>query len=235
MTKHLLVDFGEVISAAQPETTVREMAALAKLSTEEFRARYWASRPPYDLGQPAHEYWEHVFGRPVHGAELAEIRRLDLGSWTHLDFATIDALRSARQNGARLTLLSNAPHDLADAVGQSAVLKGVFDLMLFSAELRLAKPSREIFDLALALTEWTAEDTLFIDDRLENLGAAEALGIRTHRFTTAATLADELRGLSLGAPADERSSRRRRTWRQRMRDRQNARIVRSSTPRSLRS
>lgn len=203
MVKHLLVDYGEVISEAQPALAVEGMAALVGMPAESFLERYWALRAPYDRGLAAHEYWDEVVGRPVRGTELAELRRRDIESWTHPNFATITALRHARRRGAHLTLLSNAPSDLAKEVGGSPTLRDIFSLLLFSAELRLAKPSSEIFDLALSLAEQTAADTLFIDDRPENLRAAEARGIRTHHFTTAEGLDALLRGIDFAAPRDK--------------------------------
>ncbi|MFJ6533952.1 HAD family hydrolase [Microbacterium sp. NPDC091662] len=200
MTTHLLVDFGEVISEPQPVAAVRGMAAVVGMPTATFRERYWASRERYDRGLPAQEYWEDVAGRGVRGGELLTLRRLDIESWTHLNFATITALRIAHRRGAQLTLLSNAPSDLADEVRGSAVLGELFSLMVFSAELRLAKPDGEIFDTALALAEVEPGATLFIDDRAENLESARGRGIRTHEFRTATALHDELTAIDLGTP-----------------------------------
>lgn len=198
MTTHLLVDYGEVIAQAQPEVAVRGMAALVGLPLNEFRSRYWAARAPYDAGQAAPDYWEQVIGRPTNGSELQTLRRLDLESWTHLNFATITALRHAHRRGARLTLLSNAPHDLANDVRQFPALTDMFSLLLFSAELGINKPAAEIYTTALALTETSPQETLFIDDRTENLAAAAALGIRTHLFTSADGLCSALRGIGFG-------------------------------------
>jgi putative hydrolase of the HAD superfamily len=200
MTKHLLVDFGEVISEPQSTAAIQGMAAVVGIPTTTFRARYWASREPYDRGLPAADYWEDVVGRRIRGEELLTLRRLDIESWTHLNFATIAALRSAHRRGAQLTLLSNAPSDLAAEIRCSAVLQAIFALMVFSAELRLAKPDAEIFDTALALAEAAPEGTLFIDDRIENLEAARERGIRTHRFRTAADLDAELTGIDFDIP-----------------------------------
>lgn len=206
MTKHLLVDFGEVISHPQPPTAMRTMAAVLGVPERAFSHRYWGSREVYDRGLPAHDYWRLVAGRAVRGEELLMLRRLDSESWTHLNFATITALRSARRRGAQLTLLSNAPGDLAAEVRSSAVLRELFSLMVFSAELRLAKPDAVIFDTALALAEAAPEDTLFVDDREENLAAANERGIRTHRFRTAADLHTELASIDFVPP------RRRMRW-----------------------
>ncbi|WAA66826.1 HAD-IA family hydrolase [Microbacterium oxydans] len=204
MTTHLLVDFGEVISEPQSAAAVQGMAAVLGMPTTTFRDRYWAHRAPYDRGVPAAEYWEDVAGRRVRGEDLRTLRSLDIESWTHLNFGTITALRDARRRGAQLTLLSNAPCDLAAEIRGSAVLQGLFPLMVFSAELRLAKPDAEIFDTALALAEVAPEDTLFIDDRVENLEAACGRRIRTHRFRTAAELGAELDGLAFGAVPQRR-------------------------------
>jgi len=199
MITHLLVDFGEVISHPQPPAAMRAMAELLDVPAKAFAHRYWGSRESYDRGLPAHDYWQLVAGRPVRGEELQLLRRLDIESWTHLNFATVTALRDARRRGAQLTLLSNAPNDLAAEIRGSAVLRDLFPLMVFSAELRLAKPDAEIFDAALALAEAEPEGTLFIDDRAENLEAARRGRIRTHRFCGSAALRDELAVLDFGA------------------------------------
>jgi len=212
MTTHLLVDFGEVISEPQSAAAVQGMAALLGMPTTTFRDRYWAHRAPYDLGLPAADYWEDVAGRRVRGEELLTLRRLDIESWTRLNFTTITALRDAHRRGAQLTLLSNAPSDLAAEIRGTAVLRGLFSLMVFSAELRLAKPDAEIFDTALALAEVAPEDTLFIDDRPENLRAAGVCGIGTHLFATAGDLRSTLDGIGLGAVPP---SRPRWGWRRR--------------------
>ena len=202
MPTHLLVDYGEVISKAQPEAATAGMAALVGMPTESFRERYWGSREEYDRGLPATEYWDSVVGHPVHEAERAELRRLDLESWTQVNSATVTALQHAHRRGARLTLLSNAPHDLAAEVGRLPAVTDIFSLLLFSADLRLVKPSAEIFEVALSLTASAPEDTLFIDDRVQNIRAADALGMRTHHFTAAEKLDATLRGIDFAPTRD---------------------------------
>ncbi|GGM33843.1 HAD-IA family hydrolase [Microbacterium saperdae] len=198
MTNHVLVDFGEVISHVQSPAAMRTMAELLGVPARAFTERYWGSRASYDRGLAAYDYWQLVAGRPVRGEELLLLRRLDVEGWTRLNFETIAVLREARRRGAQLTLLSNAPSDLAVEVRASSVLAEIFTLMVFSAELRLAKPDGEIFDTALALAESTPQDTLFVDDRWENIRAAGARGIRTHRFTTAQELQAVLAGIHFG-------------------------------------
>lgn len=52
-----------------------------------------------------------------------------------------------------------------------------FDLVVMSNEVSLAKPAAEIYALALELLEVAPAATIFVDDRQENVAAAQALGI----------------------------------------------------------
>ncbi|MCS4274962.1 putative hydrolase of the HAD superfamily [Mycetocola sp. BIGb0189] len=204
MTTHLLVDYGEVICVAQPALAAAGMAALVGMAPGDFHERYWRFREEYDRGQHAHEYWAEVLGRPASAEELAELRRLDLAGNIHLNFDTLEALRDAHRRGARLTLLSNAPQDLADAVSRFAAMREIFSLMLFSCELRMVKPGTQIFETALAVTETTPRETLFIDDRHDNIETANTLGLQTHHFTGADRLDADLAGIDFGQVRGER-------------------------------
>lgn len=54
-----------------------------------------------------------------------------------------------------------------------------FDKVYFSHELQLRKPDPAIYAHVLKDNNLKPEETLFIDDRYENIKAAEALGIKT--------------------------------------------------------
>jgi 2-haloacid dehalogenase len=60
--------------------------------------------------------------------------------------------------------------------------------IVVSGEVKLLKPDPSIYYLALDRFRLRPQDVLFIDDRLINLEAAEAVGMRTHLFTTAEDL-----------------------------------------------
>ncbi len=63
-----------------------------------------------------------------------------------------------------------------------------FKGIVVSGEERLIKPDPKIFDVTLSRFNLTPEETLFIDDRLENVQAAEAKGLIGHQFTDAQSL-----------------------------------------------
>ena len=69
--------------------------------------------------------------------------------------------------------------------------------MVVSGEERVKKPDRRIFEILLERYELDPGETLFIDDREDNLRAAAALGIDGIHFTGSDALRDALvsRGL----------------------------------------
>ena len=76
-----------------------------------------------------------------------------------------------------------------------------FRTIFVSGELRLIKPDPAIYRHVLGAIDAPAGSCLFIDDAPKNVAGAAALGIRTHRFTDAASLRAELAGLGLLARA----------------------------------
>ena len=76
-------------------------------------------------------------------------------------------------------------------------LRNYLDVALSSCYLGLRKPHREIYDRAVDILGRPAERILFIDDRLENVAAAQAVGIRTIQFGGADSLRRELETLGV--------------------------------------
>ena len=59
-----------------------------------------------------------------------------------------------------------------------------FHDIVVSGEVKLLKPDPAIYFLALDRFRLRPQDGLFVDDRLINVEGAEAVGMRTHLFTT---------------------------------------------------
>jgi putative hydrolase of the HAD superfamily len=188
----LLVDYGEVISEPQPAETIATLAALAHLEVDEFVRRYWKYRPMYDAGAEARAYWSQVVAPEPLGEELLErLIRLDMASWSHLNGETLELLADAHRRGHSLSLLSNAPHELAVALTGHPALAG-FDHLIFSARIGAVKPEPAAFEAAVRQLSRRPQEILFIDDRPANVQGAIAAGLRAVRFTSAADLRAEL-------------------------------------------
>ncbi len=68
---------------------------------------------------------------------------------------------------------------------------------MVSGEVGLLKPDPGIYELLLAANGLTAAETVFIDDKAENVDAARTLGFYAIRFTDAPRLRAALGALGL--------------------------------------
>jgi putative hydrolase of the HAD superfamily len=73
----------------------------------------------------------------------------------------------------------------------------LFDVRVWSYQHLMAKPEPAIYRLTLEQLGTRAEETLFLDDRLVNIEAALALGIRSIQFSTVENLRAQLIDLGL--------------------------------------
>ena len=93
------------------------------------------------------------------------------------------------RSGYKLIVLSNTNgihvkkfnHKLQQSTGKGN-LHHFFDVVYFSHEIKMRKPDKEIYQFVLDQNQLNAEETLFLDDNLNNLEAAAALGIKTHHI-----------------------------------------------------
>ncbi len=86
-----------------------------------------------------------------------------------------------KNKGVNICLLSNISWLFIKQYKECPILRH-FDRLVFSAEVGLVKPNIEIFEYALDKNGFKAEETLFIDDREDNILAAENVGINGYVF-----------------------------------------------------
>jgi len=109
---------------------------------------------------------------------------------------SIAVVRALAQSGrVRLATLNNESEELNRHRIELFGLRDVFPTFFTSCWLGTRKPSREIYRRVLGMTQTEPARTLFVDDRIQNLAPAAALGIRTLHFTAANRLRDDLSGL----------------------------------------
>lgn len=196
---HWLVDFGEVISTPQPDHHVDGLVELSGLHAPVFVERYWQHRPAYDGGMSTRDYWSAVLGRLPDDVLIDDLHALDVESWTRIDPDMLALLDEARAAGVQLTLLSNAAVDFGEAFRRLPALTERFDRLVISGDLGVIKPDPEIYHAALGISGFGAAETLFIDDRPENVAAAEALGITGLVFRGVDDLRERLVELGMGS------------------------------------
>ena len=86
-----------------------------------------------------------------------------------------ELVRRLKSHGYCVYYLSNIPQDVLDLLRDRGVLDG-FDGGVASCEVHINKPDPKIYKALLDKYSLKAEECVFIDDRLENVQAAFALG-----------------------------------------------------------
>ena len=186
----VMFDYGGVVSHPPAEQDLALLAGAAGAAVADLLDAYWHWRRAYDLAElDAAGYWRQVgatLGRGYSGAEIAELIRLDRAAWLRLQTGTVALIEDLAAAGRPLAMLSNAPDELAEAIS-GLPLASHFGHLIFSCELKAAKPDPECYGRALARMGARAGEVIFVDDRSENVAAAAAMGLQSVQFTSASS------------------------------------------------
>ena len=98
----------------------------------------------------------------------------------------------ARSGRVRLATLNNESEELNNHRIRAFGLHAIFPTFFTSCWLGARKPTREIYERVLGMTQADPRTTLFVDDRSQNLAPAAALGMQTIHFRSAAQLRAEV-------------------------------------------
>jgi epoxide hydrolase-like predicted phosphatase len=125
-----------------------------------------------------------------------ERRMLEQDFWAsdRVDETLISITRNLRPT-IKTGLLSNAWPDLRHALEDLWDIADVFDEIVISAEIGLAKPDPRIYHLILNRLDVKPQQAVFIDDFITNIEAAKALGLETIHFTSSAEVQSQLLSL----------------------------------------
>lgn len=111
---------------------------------------------------------------------------------------TIELARTLARTGRyRLMTINNESAELNQHRLEQFGLRDMFTTFFSSCWVGVLKPARRIYEVALAMSQAIPEDSVFIDDREQNLAPARELGMKTIRFTDAPRLRHELAGLGV--------------------------------------
>lgn len=196
----VLFDVGGVLINARPDA--REVAATLGLNPDSAECvelvdkAMWFHRDAYDAGITDREFWDAVAGDCGLGElsddMIAALVRADVARMEHADPGALELVRDLRHAGREIGILSNAPAAISAGVRATAWARELFDHTVFSSDSGICKPHRGIYREALAVANVEPKHMVFIDDRAENLRAAELLGIRGILWTEPALVREDL-------------------------------------------
>lgn len=184
----VLFDYGMVLSGPPLPTAWERMKAAAGLDETGLYAGYWAYRHGYDRGTHSGvEYWRLVAehsGVLLDDVQVAALIKADNDLWTQPNPPMIAWAHRLQEAGIRTGILSN----LGDAMHAGVINRfdwfDRFHHCTFSHTLKIAKPEVEIFQHAVKGLETAPEAILFIDDREDNVLAAQEVGLQTIQYSS---------------------------------------------------
>ncbi|MEP2101091.1 MAG: HAD family phosphatase [Parasphingorhabdus sp.] len=110
---------------------------------------------------------------------------------------SLSLVEKLADKGVPIFGITNFGSELWQDFRPTAAIFDQFIDIVVSGDEKLLKPDAAIYQLALDRFDVTPQQCLFIDDRLENIEGAEALGIRGHHFKSAPMLERALKALEL--------------------------------------
>ena len=94
---------------------------------------------------------------------------------------TIALIKELKARGYKLYVLSNMSKEYIEFLRKLSVFE-LFDGQIVSCEVGCGKPHREIYEILLSRYELNPAETIFIDDRIDNVQVAAEMGITPFHF-----------------------------------------------------
>ena len=180
--KAVVFDFGQVISMPPDQKVLVELAHREGVEREKFEPLLWSLRGGYDRGDiTGKAYFNTIFSRlgaAVPDDEtLEELIELDFSAWKNINPGTTALMEDVKNAGYVLGILSNMPHEFLAWARKNVPVFSLSDVSLFSCEVGLIKPAREIYEKLLSMLGLEGRELVFFDDIAENVRSARALGM----------------------------------------------------------
>lgn len=177
--KNIVFDLGRVVFAHNPAHSNAERKRFFSFVAESPMPQFWVD---YDRG---------VSSLDKVAEDLAAYRSVEVDyarsmieqsiSWQEPIAPTETLIHDLKQAGYKLYVLSNMSKEYIAYLRQYDVYS-YFDGDVISSEERVVKPMPKIYDILVERFSLDVTETMFIDDRLENVQAAERRGITPFHF-----------------------------------------------------
>ena len=177
--KNVVFDLGRVVFAQDPNKSSDEFKQFFSYVQQTPMPQFWVD---YDLGVSSLDDVVRELSA-YRGVEEDYARELILLAISRQETIapTAALIADLKRAGYRLFVLSNMSREFIDYLHKQEVYAN-FEGDVVSCEVGVVKPMPQIYDMLLEKFSLNAAETIFIDDRRENVEAAEAKGIMAFHF-----------------------------------------------------
>ncbi len=197
----VVFDYGMVLTGPPDPVAHAELLRLTGLPLDRFEPLYWADRHAYDEGKlTGVAFWQKFLsdsGLDLPNAAdrtslVNELNMWDARLWTTQNPAMLAWQLQLKQRGLLTAILSNMGDSVLENMKREFDWLSRFDVLVWSYQLRMAKPDPAIYLHVLKNLGTLPKETLFLDDKLVNVEAAQALGMIALQFSTVERLRADL-------------------------------------------
>ena len=182
MLRNIVFDLAGVVFARNPlrfPKHLEEFFSFVFTTPEGGVPKFWED---YDRGVlPVDEVAKAVAEYRGCDVETAKANMLLAINYQEEVEPTARLISELKARGYRLIVLSNMSPEYIEFLRAKPVYRH-FDDEIISCEVKCVKPEREIYELLLSRCGLNPVETIFIDDRKENVEAAAELGIKPFHF-----------------------------------------------------
>lgn len=193
----VIFDYGQVLSkSAEPAARAR-LLEITGLAPEIFDAHYWKYRLDYDRGTlNGRTYWQTISRDTDLNLTPEQIESLieqDVLLWATVNPIMLDWLTRVQAAGFKTAILSNMGEDLLAHMRKHFCWFDGFHHLTWSCELDMIKPEAAIYEHTLQKLGVPPDEALFLDDKIENVEGARAIGLHALLFRDPETLEADLK------------------------------------------
>lgn len=178
----VIFDYGRVLTGPPDPAAYAELLRITRLSADRLDQFYWKDRNAYDEGKlTGLGFWRKIArdeGLKLSESEIAELNLWDARMWTRGAPAMLAWQLAIKQRGLLTAIVSNMGDSVHEHMVRELRWLSRFDVLVWSYQLGIAKPDPAIYRYVLEKLGTQPAETLFIDDKAENVDAAVALGMK---------------------------------------------------------
>jgi putative hydrolase of the HAD superfamily len=192
----VIFDYGMVLTGPPDPEAHAALLRITGLPLDRFESLYWADRHAYDEGRlTGLAFWQKLLreaGLRMSPATIDQLNQWDARMWTTQNPAMLTWAEQLKQRGLLTAILSNMGDSVLANIQREFLWIHSFDVLVWSFQHLMAKPDPAIYHLVLEKLNVRPEEALFLDDKLLNVEAARALGMKALQFSTIERLRADL-------------------------------------------
>ena len=192
----VIFDYGRVLTGPPDPAAYAELMRITGLTADRLDQFYWKDRNAYDEGKlTGIGFWRQIVrneGLNLSEPAIEELNLWDARMWTRGDQVMLDWQLAIKRHGLLTAIVSNMGDSVHEHMVRELRWLSRFDVLVWSYQLGIAKPDPAIYRYALEKLGTQPAETLFIDDKVENVEAAVALGMKGIIFSDVTKLRTDL-------------------------------------------